>query len=613
MISKNRVSKVLNGGEFTKSAALDIRRAIEKGGAPFIEKFCSHNGFSKLIGLLVECSEEDEINEDDSTNLSLDSVFAQLNCIACIRAMMDIEGGIQAVIDTKHSLENMCQLIKVAFSESDNTRMLSQTIDLLAATSLYSSEGHLLVLDAFDELVPWFEEVLVPADASEDDEEEEEGQEERKEEKSQHREDKNGLPVDQIAGIRFAALISFLDIDFDVPVRLSVLGLIIGITSVPSDVIERMYLREEMCCAGLVECLDENQKAAEEMLELYDKQRRQLDKSGEESDDGNVSNDTAIMLQKVLDLCRLYEDGTIADEVEDEEEYDPASLESVYHRLERIMLRSSDASSAMCDVMQNYVHKLSPLGPDDEDEMLMVIETTGSINGGSRGDTGTGSGGNMLMPVPVAPPIMLQPPGNLLRQKTPPPLPSAALGVARGGVARGGVARGGVARGAARGTARGARAPRGVGARGTRGGRGGRGGPRGGPRPRGPRGPRGPRPGNGKRSNKRNVPGRPKSNDSMVHVVVFPLHYCPRAWHGCGGRKTRAQEIGRWKKRTCRDGRTTPQPTLHQSKTIGLGTNCTRTARQCDDGQKEKGWEHGRKTETCGGSGGGIYGRPRKR
>ena len=40
VIAKNRVSKVLGGGEFTKRAALDIRRAIEKGGAAFIEKFC---------------------------------------------------------------------------------------------------------------------------------------------------------------------------------------------------------------------------------------------------------------------------------------------------------------------------------------------------------------------------------------------------------------------------------------------------------------------------------------------------------------------------------------------------------------------------------------------
>ena len=41
------------------------------------------------------------------------------------------------------------------------TLLLELNIQCVFCT-LYSSEGHLIVLDALDELVPWFEEVLVP-------------------------------------------------------------------------------------------------------------------------------------------------------------------------------------------------------------------------------------------------------------------------------------------------------------------------------------------------------------------------------------------------------------------------------------------------------------------
>ena len=69
-----------------------------------------------------------------------------------------------------------------------------------------------------------------------------------------------------ISGIRFAALVSFLDLGMHMSVRLSIMALVIALTNVPPSVAERMYLREELCCAGLVEALDDSIKEAEEIL-----------------------------------------------------------------------------------------------------------------------------------------------------------------------------------------------------------------------------------------------------------------------------------------------------------------------------------------------------------
>ena len=124
VISTKRESRILDASSFTQRSAAELRYLISSKGAPYIEKFMSTGGFEKLVHLLLECTEEKFQNGGNLVEL-MNAVKAQLDCVACIRSIMEVRGGIRAVIDSDQCTANLCVLIKVAFGEPTNHQLLS--------------------------------------------------------------------------------------------------------------------------------------------------------------------------------------------------------------------------------------------------------------------------------------------------------------------------------------------------------------------------------------------------------------------------------------------------------------------------------------------------------
>ena len=76
---------------------------------------------------------------------------------------------------------------------------------------------------------------------------------------------------------------------------------------------------------------------------------------------------------RLLAMCKIFEEGKVADEGDDDEVYDGDDLECIYQRLERALLKSTDAYRATCSVMQSIIDKLRAVPIEKEDELRHVV------------------------------------------------------------------------------------------------------------------------------------------------------------------------------------------------------------------------------------------------
>ncbi|KAJ3607830.1 hypothetical protein NHX12_024881 [Muraenolepis orangiensis] len=69
----------------------------------------------------------------------------QLTCVSCVRAVMNSSAGIHFIVENEGYIRKLSQAL-----DTSNIRVKKQVFELLAALSMFSSDGHRLALDALD-------------------------------------------------------------------------------------------------------------------------------------------------------------------------------------------------------------------------------------------------------------------------------------------------------------------------------------------------------------------------------------------------------------------------------------------------------------------------------
>ncbi|XP_050989629.1 inverted formin-2 isoform X2 [Labeo rohita] len=114
-----------------------LKKRLEKSDQTWMVQFLELSGLDLLLEAL------DRLSGRGCSRIA--DALLQLTCVNCVRAVMNSSAGIHFIVDNEGYVRKLSQAL-----DTSNTMVKKQVFELLAALSMFSSEGHRLALDALD-------------------------------------------------------------------------------------------------------------------------------------------------------------------------------------------------------------------------------------------------------------------------------------------------------------------------------------------------------------------------------------------------------------------------------------------------------------------------------
>uniref|UniRef100_A0A3B5B1I0 Inverted formin-2-like n=1 Tax=Stegastes partitus TaxID=144197 RepID=A0A3B5B1I0_9TELE len=113
-----------------------LKRRLEGSDQTWMVQFLELSGLDLLLEAL------DRLSGRGCSRIA--DALLQLTCVSCVRAVMNSSAGIHFIIENEGYIRKLSQL------DTSNIMVKKQVFELLAALSMFSTEGHRLALDALD-------------------------------------------------------------------------------------------------------------------------------------------------------------------------------------------------------------------------------------------------------------------------------------------------------------------------------------------------------------------------------------------------------------------------------------------------------------------------------
>uniref|UniRef100_A0A3B4U6A0 Inverted formin, FH2 and WH2 domain containing n=1 Tax=Seriola dumerili TaxID=41447 RepID=A0A3B4U6A0_SERDU len=113
-----------------------LKRRLEGSNQTWMVQFLELSGLDLLLEAL------DRLSGRGCSRIA--DALLQLTCVNCVRAVMNSAAGIHFIIENEGYIRKLSQL------DTSNTMVKKQVFELLAALSMFSTDGHCLALDALD-------------------------------------------------------------------------------------------------------------------------------------------------------------------------------------------------------------------------------------------------------------------------------------------------------------------------------------------------------------------------------------------------------------------------------------------------------------------------------
>ncbi|XP_052009430.1 inverted formin-2-like isoform X2 [Xyrauchen texanus] len=114
-----------------------LKKRLENSDEAWMVLFLELSGLDLLLEAL------DRLSGRGCSRIA--DALLQLTCVNCVKAVMNSSAGIHFIIDNEGYVRKLSQAL-----DTSNTMVKKQVFELLAALSMFSSEGHRLALDALD-------------------------------------------------------------------------------------------------------------------------------------------------------------------------------------------------------------------------------------------------------------------------------------------------------------------------------------------------------------------------------------------------------------------------------------------------------------------------------
>ncbi|XP_067223733.1 inverted formin-2 isoform X7 [Chanodichthys erythropterus] len=114
-----------------------LKKRLERSDQAWMVQFLELSGLDLLLEAL------DRLSGRGCSRIA--DALLQLTCVNCVRAVMNSSAGIHFIVDNEGYVRKLSQAL-----DTSNTMVKKQVFELLAALSMFSSEGHRLALDALD-------------------------------------------------------------------------------------------------------------------------------------------------------------------------------------------------------------------------------------------------------------------------------------------------------------------------------------------------------------------------------------------------------------------------------------------------------------------------------
>ncbi|XP_030575302.1 inverted formin-2 isoform X2 [Archocentrus centrarchus] len=114
-----------------------LKRRLEGSDELWMVQFLELSGLDLLLEAL------DRLSGRGCSRIA--DALLQLTCVSCVRAVMNSAAGIHFIIENEGYIRKLSQAL-----DTSNTMVKKQVFELLAALSMFSSDGHRLALDSLD-------------------------------------------------------------------------------------------------------------------------------------------------------------------------------------------------------------------------------------------------------------------------------------------------------------------------------------------------------------------------------------------------------------------------------------------------------------------------------
>ncbi|KAJ3612980.1 hypothetical protein NHX12_019237 [Muraenolepis orangiensis] len=114
-----------------------LKRRLEGSDQAWMVQFLELSGLDLLLEAL------DRLSGRGCPRIA--DALLQLTCVSCVRAVMNSSAGIHFIVENEGYIRKLSQAL-----DTSNIMVKKQVFELLAALSMFSSDGHRLALDALD-------------------------------------------------------------------------------------------------------------------------------------------------------------------------------------------------------------------------------------------------------------------------------------------------------------------------------------------------------------------------------------------------------------------------------------------------------------------------------
>ncbi|XP_061897984.1 inverted formin-2 isoform X2 [Entelurus aequoreus] len=114
-----------------------LKRRLDNSDQSWMVQFLELSGLDLLLEAL------DRLSGRGCSRIA--DALLQLTCVNCVRAVMNSSAGIHFIIENEGYIRKLSQAL-----DTSNTMVKMQVFELLAALSMFSTDGHRLALDALD-------------------------------------------------------------------------------------------------------------------------------------------------------------------------------------------------------------------------------------------------------------------------------------------------------------------------------------------------------------------------------------------------------------------------------------------------------------------------------
>ncbi|XP_071183540.1 inverted formin-2-like isoform X4 [Salvelinus alpinus] len=114
-----------------------LKRRLEGSEESWMVQFLELSGLDLLLEAL------DRLSGRGCSRIA--DALLQLTCVSCVRAVMNSSSGINFIVENEGYIRKLSQAL-----DTSNTMVKKQVFELLAALSMFSSDGYRLAMDALD-------------------------------------------------------------------------------------------------------------------------------------------------------------------------------------------------------------------------------------------------------------------------------------------------------------------------------------------------------------------------------------------------------------------------------------------------------------------------------